>query len=53
MNITFKFMKDKNNVEDGVAYIRAVLMQRYIENLNVNDIKKERIKEELIEELQK
>lgn len=53
MNITFKFIKDKTNVEEGIAYIRAVLMQRYIENLNVDEVNKIKIKENLIKELQK
>lgn len=53
MNITFKFIKDKTNVEEGIAYIRAVLMQRYIENLNVDEVNKSKIKENLIKELQK
>lgn len=51
MNLIFNFPKDKTNVEDGVAYIRAVLMQRYIDNLNVSENKKDRVKICLIEKL--
>ena len=51
MNIIFNFLKDENNIEDGIVYIRALLMQRYIDNLNVNDEIKLKIKENLIKKL--
>ena len=53
MNLIFHFPKDKTDVEDGVAYIKAFLMQRYIDNLEFDESVKKEIRQCLIEELKK
>ena len=53
MNIVFNFPKDKKQLENGIAHIRAILMQRYIDNLDIGECEKNKIKDCLIEELQK
>jgi len=52
MNIIMNFPKDKNVLEDKVAYIRALLMQKYIDDLLISEEQKYNINKYLIEELQ-
>ena len=53
MNITFDYPKDKTKLENGVANIKAFLIQRCIDDLNCNNYTKNIVKESIIKELQK
>ncbi len=53
MRPIMNYPNDKTCLENNIAYIRAVLMHRYIENLPLNDEEKKYIKKRLVEELQK
>ncbi len=53
MNLVINCPKDKNMLEDGIAYIRAILMQKYIDDLKLERKDKELIKIELKKELRK
>lgn len=53
MNIKFNYPNDKTKLENGIANIKAFLIQRYIDDLNYDDKTKNTIKESIIKELQK
>ncbi|MBO5005788.1 MAG: hypothetical protein J6D03_11385 [Clostridia bacterium] len=53
MNITFNYPNDKTKLENGIANIKAFLIQRYIDDLSYDDKTKNTIKESIIKELQK
>lgn len=53
MNLIINYPKDKSLLEEKNAYIRAILIQKYIDDLKVEDKYKEQIKKELIKELLK
>lgn len=53
MNIKFNYPNDKTKLENGIANIKAFLIQRYIDDLNYDDKTKNIIKESIIKELQK
>lgn len=53
MNLVINYPEDKNMLEDGIAYIRALLMQKYIDDLKLERNDKELIKTELKKELKK
>lgn len=53
MNLVINCPKDKNMLEDGIAYIRALLMQKYIDDLKIETNDKKLIKTELKKELRK
>lgn len=53
MNITFNYPNDKTKIENGIANIKAFLIQRYIDDLNYDNNTKNIIKESIIKELQK
>ena len=52
MVIKIKEAEDKNKFEDKVAYLKAYLMQEYINKLDVNKETRIKIKKELIKKLQ-
>ena len=37
MNIKFNYPNDKTKLENGIANIKAFLIQRYIDDLNYDD----------------
>ena len=51
MNLILNFPKDEKNLKEGVAIFKAILISRSIDNLEVEDNKKQKIKEKLIKEL--
>jgi hypothetical protein len=53
MNITFNYPKDKTNLENGIAYIKAFLIQKYIDDLNYSNSTKNIIKQTIINQLEK
>lgn len=53
MNLVINSPKDKNMLENEIAYIRAILMQKYIDDLKLEIKDKELIKIELKKELRK
>ena len=53
MNIKFNYPNDKTKLENGIANIKAFLIQRYVDDLNYDDKTKNTIKESIIKELQK
>ena len=53
MNIKFNYPNDTTKLENGIANIKAFLIQRYIDDLNYDDKTKNTIKESIIKELQK
>ena len=53
MNLVINCPKDKNMLEDEIAYIRALLMQKYIDDLKIETNDKKLIKTELKKELRK
>ena len=53
MRLIMNYPNDKTCLENNIAYIRAILIHRYIENLPLNDEEKKYIKKRLVEELQK
>lgn len=53
MNLILNFPKDEKNLKEGVAIFKAILISRSIDNLEVEDNKKQKIKEKLIKELER
>ncbi|MCI8759803.1 MAG: hypothetical protein HFJ34_01530 [Clostridia bacterium] len=53
MLLKMKEVQDKIEFEDKVAYLKAVLMQEYINQLQVSQKTKNKIKKEVIQKLQK
>lgn len=53
MNLILNFPKDEKILKEGVAIFKAILISRSIDNLEVEDNKKQKIKEKLIKELER
>lgn len=53
MNVKISYPEDKDMLETVIAYIKARLMEKYICDLNVQQVSKLQIKEELIKALSK
>ena len=51
MKLFMNYPNDKNMLEDRIAYIRATLMQKYIEDVNIKEEEKRKIRTTLKEEL--
>lgn len=51
MNLIFNFPSNKNYVENKIAYFRAILIAKTIEDLNLKDEEKQKIKNKIIEKL--
>ena len=53
MNLILNFPKDEKNLKEGVAIFKAILISKSIDNLEVEDNKKQKIKEKLIKEIER
>lgn len=53
MLLKIKELENKIEFEDKVAYLKAILIQEYINQLQVSQKTRNRIKKEVIKELQK
>ena len=53
MNLILNFPKDETALQEGVAIFKAILISKSIDNLEVEDNKKQKIKEKLIKELER
>ena len=53
MNLILNFPKDETALQEGVAIFKAILISRSIDNLEVEDNKKQKIKEKLIKKLER
>lgn len=53
MNLIINYPKDKTILENEVAHIKALLMKKYIDDLNIESKSKILIKKELKKELSK
>lgn len=53
MNLVINYPKDKKMLEDKIAYIKATLMQKYIDDLKLEKRDQGLIRKELKKELQK
>lgn len=52
MNVIINYPKDKTTLEDNIAYIKAMLMQKYIDNSKFEENIKISIKKGLIEKIE-
>ena len=53
MTVKINYPEDKDMLENVIAYIKAKLMEKYIGDLNIPQVSKIQIKEELIKEFSK
>ena len=53
MQLIINYPKDKETLENQVAHIKAILMKKYIDDLNIENKYKIIIKKKLKEELSK
>ena len=53
MNLILNFPKDEKNLKEGVAIFKAILINRSIDNLDLESDDKQSIKEKLIKELER
>ena len=53
MNLIINYPNDKKMLEDKIAYIRAKLIQKYIDEISIKEKDKIKVKKRLEEELKK
>ena len=53
MNLILNFPKDEKALQEGVAIFKAILINRSIDNLDLESDDKQSIKEKLIKELER